>query len=322
MSQFTDNQEFYIYPHSVNQQQLIKGVLRPIRMKPLPCDTCLITVDSKNRTAGTDYNFTCSTQKAIVAPLKAQVSRASIPKIPNINANDNVISIVHSGITGGAFSVTIPIGYYNQNSLVTAMQNAINVKLTSLGSSDQFLVAFNPTNKTISVTSNNGDLWFFSNQSSFSKYGSNVANFPAFDPSLNPSVIGQKIWYSGNAGLLYSRYVAISSNILCAHAYDTSRTTGGLFNTIATISMVNQYDASDFSVNGVYEGNLMLDSTTEVSSVLNLAQSGAQIQVIDFRLTDEYGFDLGTSLTLGPSPEGPPYNASELGCLLWITIYL
>ncbi len=315
MSEFTDNQDFYVYPHSQNNQQLTRGVLRPIRVRSTPSDTCVVTVDSKDRTSGTDYNFTVNLQKAIMGPLKAQVSRASIPKIPNINANDNVITIIHESLgTTGPVSITMPIGYYNQNSLITTMQNSINAGLTGV---DVFTVEFDRSNKSISIESNNNLTWYISNECSFSKYGSNVANFPAYPPTTDPTTLNKTIWYSGNAGLLYSRYVAISSNILCAHAYETSRTTRGLFNTVATISMVNQYDTADFSVNGVYEGNLLMDSTVEVSSIINVAQSGAQLQIIDFKLTDEYGFDVGTSISLGA-----PYNTSELGCIIWVTIYL
>lgn len=315
MTEFTDNQDFYVYPHSQTNQQLMRGVLRPVRVRAMPCDTCVVTVDSKDRISGTDYNFTVNLQKAIIGPLKAQVSRASIPKIPNINANDNVITIIHEslGVTGPV-SVTMPIGYYNQNSLITTMQNSINTGMTGI---DVFTVAFDTSNKSISIESNTNKKWYISNQCSFAKYGSNVANFPAYDPTTDPLTLNTSKWYSGNAGLLYSRYVAISSNILCSHAYETSRTTRGLFNTVATISMVNQYDTADFSVNGVYEGNLLMDSTVEVSSIINIAQSGSQLQILDFKLTDEYGFDIGTSISLGS-----PYNTSELGCIIWVTIYL
>lgn len=317
--EFTDNREFYIFPHSRNFQEMTKGNLRPIYVTSLPCDTSLITVNSRDRISGTNYNFTVNLYTPLNRPLKAQVTKASIPKIPNINANNNVFIIEHELYVGDIRAV-FPIGYYNQNSLVTVMQNTINTALSDLSIADTFTVDFDTTNKTLSITSGGGYKWFISDASSFYKYGFNVANFKAF-PSSSPAGgtggIGETAWYSGNAGLLYSRYVAISSNTLSSHAYDPSRTSRGLNNTVATISLVNQYDAADFSVNGVYEGNLILESATEVSSIMNVAQSGSYLQTIDFALTDEFGFDLASSLTLGA-----PYNTSDLGCILWVTAYL
>ncbi len=223
-----------------------------------------------------------------------------------------MITIVHA--TAGTLNITLPIGFYNQNSIVTAMQNGFN---TALGAFDTFTVAFNTLNKTISITSNGGLNWFISNQCTFYLYGYNVANFLGYPPSSVVATVGRPAWYSGNAGLLYSRYVAITSNTLCAHAYETSRTSSGYFNTVAIISMVNQYDATDFSVNNVYQGNLMMDSTIETASVLNVAQSGAQIQIVDFQLRDEFGFDLDRAIKLEA-----PYADSRLGCIIITTFYV
>lgn len=317
-----DNGIFFQKPHNVNDQQLSKGNYRPVRVRAMDPDTCLFMMDSKDRISGTDYNFTVSAQKAIMNPLKAQVTRASIPKIPNINANNNTITINHA--IAGVFSVTLQPGYYNQNSLINTMQNSINAVLSTLTGADNFIVNFNTMNKTISVTSKYGTKWFFVNTSSFYLYGYNVANFQGFPVGDVPSVVGAVSWYSGNCGLLYSRFVAIKSNVLSAHAYETSRTSAGLTNTIAVISLVNSYDASDFSVNNVYQGNILMDSTVEVASVLNIAQAGAQLQIVDISLNDEFGFDLGSSLNLGlvSGGNGASYNSSELGCLIWLTIFL
>ncbi len=86
MSNYGDSSDFYVFPHSKLNQGLTEGTLRPVRVKPLPCDTATFTADSHYRISGTDYNFTVSTQKAIMGPLKAQVTRVTMPKIPNINA--------------------------------------------------------------------------------------------------------------------------------------------------------------------------------------------------------------------------------------------
>lgn len=299
---------FYTSESSAENRQLKLGNLRPSIVRTMPNDAIVAIVDSKQRTGGTDYDFIVSFQKPIQYPLSVQIMRASIPKIPNINPLNNVVTFVH---IFGTFTFTIPPGYYNQNSLVTALTYGFD---TVLNGADSFVINFNTLNKTISISSLS-EQWFFSNQCSFIQYGQNVANFPAFNPSSDPSAVGASTQYSGPCGLLYTRYVAIRSNTLIKYAIDVPRSSFGIINNVAVISMVNAYDEADFSVNNVYQGNIILDSTPDISCVLNTAQSGNAMTTVDFSLVDEFGFNLYLSLNLGS-----PYNGPQLGCLIWVNV--
>lgn len=304
-----NSNSFYTEESSPLNSQVKLGKLRPSRVRALANDTITVIIDSKERLSGTDYNFTVSVQKPILAPLNVQLTQASIPKIPNINPMDNQITVVS---TVGTYSFTIPPGYYNQNSLVNALTVGLD---TAFDGADSFVVSFNTLNRTISIQSNGGHPWFFSNLSSFIIYGSNVANFSSLSPDSDPATLGAVTQYSGPAGLIYSRYVAIRSNKLTAYAYEVPRSSLGIVNAIAVVSMVNLYDNSDFSVTNVYQGNIVLDVTIPTASILNTAQSGNALTNMDFQLVDEYGIELTRSLTLGS-----PYNAPELGAILWLTI--
>lgn len=292
------------------ENKLVKrGNLRPARVRTMPNDVVSLLVDSKDRISGTDYNFVASLKSALLAPLNISIAKASIPKIPNINRVNNVLVFIN---IYGSFTCTLTPGFYNQVSLVNAIENGMN---TAINGSDYYSVVYNTLNKTISITSNNGLVWFFSDQCSFIQYGMNVVNFKGYPPSSDSAATGSLTQYSGPCGLIYSRYVAIRSNNLLKYAFETPRSTFGIINNIATISLVNAFDESDFSINNVYEGNLLLELTADTSCVLNTAQSGNALTNIDFQMVDEYGFDLAYSLTLGS-----PYNYSQLGCIIWLIV--
>lgn len=300
---------FYTSENSLENQEMKRGNYRPSIVRTMQSDTIVGIVDSKQRLGGTDYDFTASFQTPINRPLTVQITQASIPKIPNINLKNNEIIVIH---LYGTFKFYLTPGYYNQNSLVTALTDAFN---TSFNGADTFTADFNTLNKTISIQSNSNFKWFFSNECSFIRYGSSVANFKAYDPNLSYITYGSVTQYSGPAGLVYTRYVAIRSNTLTKYAVDVPRSTMGILNNVAVISMVGAYDAGDFSVNNVYQGNIILDSAPYISCVLNAAQSGNGMTIVDFNLVDEYGFNIYESLNLGA-----PYTGPQLGCLIWLNI--
>lgn len=299
---------FYQRESSPNTQKMKRGDCRPALVRTMPNDSIVAIVDSKQRLGGTDYDFSASFQKPISKPLSVQITRVSIPKLPNINAVDNSFTVVHEL---GTYTFVINPGYYNQVSLVTALTTGFNTAIAG----DLFTINFNTLNKTLSIGSSNGYKWFFSSDCSFIVYGSNVANFNAFAASSNPAVVGSIIQYSGPAGLFYSRYVAVRSNALIKYAIEVPRSSSGISNNIAVLSMVNAFKESDFSVNNVYQGSIILESTQEVSCVLNTAQSGNSMTVVDFLLVDEYGFNLLRSLDLGA-----PFKTPQLGCLIWMNV--
>ena len=289
---------------------LVDGSVRPTRVRTTPCDSILFMCDSNQRISGSPFNFTVTSYRPVYGQ-SAYISRIAIPKIPNINANNNVLTFVS---TVGTFSGTIPIGYYNQVSLVNALKLCMD---TAAGGLDTYTVTYNTNNKTISVTSVGGNNFFFSSSCSFIQYGINVCNFSSNPLTSNPAIVGALVQNSAILGLIYTRYITIRSARLCANPVDVPRSSSGRVNVVAMVSVAQHFNPQDFDPSGVFTGSILTDETFKDSAVLKIANQKKDLSSIDFLFEDEFGFVLDTSLDLGVG-----YQVNQLGCLLWLTITL
>ncbi len=300
----------YSHPHSQDELELVDGSVRPARVRTTPCDRILFLCDSNQRISGTPFSFSVTSYRPIY-PQTCFISRFLIPKIPNINQNNNTVTIVS---TLGTFTGSIPVGYYNQVSLVNALKLCLD---TAAGGLDTYTVTYNSNNKTISVTSVGAANFFFSNQCTFILYGKNVCNFNSYAPSSNPAVVGATVQYSSILGLVYTRYVTVRSNRLCADAVDLPRSSSGRVNTVAMISVAQHFDPDDYDPSGVFTGSILVDKSYDDSAVLRIANQKKDFSTVDFILEDEFGFTLDLALNLGAG-----YATNNLGCLIWLTITL
>lgn len=283
------------------------GLIQPPRVRAQTPDTILYLVDSSQRISGTPFDFYIQCGAPLSA-ITAEITRCQLPKIPNITQFNNTFTVVS---TVGTAAVTLPIGFYNPISLVNALKVALDTAFTGL---DTFTVTYNTTNKTISITSDGGNKWYFLNTSPFIVRGSSLAGFVGLAAGGDPVVVGAVTQYSDILGMCYTRYVRIRSNVLTRFAKENARSSSGITNIMACISVANYYNPTDYDQSGAFSGAIIVDSSAESSSRVNLA-SKTQLNEVDFRIEDEYGSSLQDVLNLGS-----PYPAPTFAALIWMEI--
>lgn len=307
---------FYEDLASPENKEIFKGLVKPVRVRAQPCDSNLYLVDSKDRISGDSFNFTVDCGVPLRA-LDICVSRVCVPKLPNVNAVNNTFSIWTQDIagTGGTgpnlITGTLPVGFYNQTSLQSNLKTALDAAAVNNGVTDTYTVSYNTFNKTISVTSNSGNRWYWDSDSPFIKYGQYLTGFIGYPAGSNILTVGKITDYSGIIGLIYSRYIKIKSNRLIGNAKEKSRTSSKQTNIIAVISLVDQMTENDFSVSNVFNGSLILDSVIETTCHLNVAYYMKELGAIDFELTDEYDLPLNMSMNYGS-----PYDNTRFDVLI------
>lgn len=300
----------YSHIHSPDELELVDGTVRPARVRSTEVDRILFLADSKQRISGTPFSFQVSGYRPIYGQT-AYISRIMIPKIPNINANNNVFTITNAT---GTYDITIPIGFYNQVSLVNALQAVLNPFGLPYG--DAFTVTYNSLNKTINITAA-ALPFFFVDSSPFALYGKNVCYFEAFPAGSVLGVVGALSHNSSFLELIYSKYVNILSNRLCSNAVDIPRLSNGRVNVVAAISLAQHYDPQDYDPTGVFTGSILVEQVISDSAVLRIACQKKDLTAIDFTLEDEFGFPLDNALNLGVN-----YPTNYAGCLIWLTVTL
>lgn len=308
------NRMFYEDLNSPENQAIFKGLIKPIRVRSQVCDQILYLVDGKDRLSGDSFNFIIDCGKPLKA-LNVTISRVCVPKLPNINAINNSFKIwTQNGGTGThMITGTLPIGFYNQTSLQTELKLALDTAAINGGVTDTYNVSYNNFNKTISITSQNGNLWYFDSSSSFLVYGRYLTGFIGYPAGTNITSVGTVVQYSGAIGLIYSRYIKIKSNRLMANAKETCRTSSFQNNVIAVISLIDQLTANDFTVTNVFTGSLIMDTILDSSCNLNVAYFQKDLGPIDFQLVDEYDIPLNRSLNYGN-----PYDNAQFDVLIWL----
>ncbi len=312
------NNYFYESLSDPLNKEIFMGRVKPARVRAQTPDTIMYLVDGKDRLAGgSSFDFQVDCGKPLRA-LNATLSRVCIPKLPNVNAVNNVFQIRHitegTGPTNPIMTGTIPVGFYNQNSFMTVFKIALDEAAAAAGLTDTFTVDYDNITKTMVVTSVLNEKWYFITGSPFITYGQYFVPFPSHNSTANVAgTSGQTSWYSSPIGLLYSRYIMIKSSRLSANAKEVCRTSSYKTNVIAVISLVDQMSQDDFDVTGVFNGSLILDTVVETSCNLNVAYHNKELGPIDFQIVDEYDFPLSKSLTLGGN-FGPP----TFDILIWL----
>lgn len=281
------------------------GLSKPPRFRSQGADSILYLVDSAYRQSGTPFDFMVQCGKSLSA-LTVEITKAQIPKLPNVNRFNNTFTIVSET---GTYSVTLTPGFYNPTSLVNELKQKID---TAMGVDDSVTVLYNTANKTISIASNGGNKWFFVDVSPFILRGNSLTGFNGLSAALDPAVVGAITQYSDILGMIYSRYVRVRSSVLTQFAMETCRSSAGINNILACISLANFYNPTDYDQSGAFGGAIITDTTAESSAVTNVA-ARVQINFIDIRIEDEYGTTLQDVLWLGD-----PYPQPTFGALLWL----
>ncbi len=298
----------YSIPSNHDEIELTDGKIRPARVRNTKCDRILFLADSRQRTAGSAFKFQITGYRPIYGQ-SCYISRVMLPKLPNINPNDNTLQITNAN---GTFTILLPTGYYNQISLV----NILDAGLNAAGTGDVFTVTYNNTNKTINVTAAALPFYFVAG-TSFDLYGINVAHWDSFPAGSDPALVGSLSQNSSILGLVYTRYVTITSDRLCANPMDIPRLSNGKTNVVAVISVAEHFQSSDYDATGTFNGVILVDQSFNDSAVLRIAAQKKDLTLIDYMVQDEFGYTLDLALNLGAG-----YSTNSLGCLIWLTITL
>lgn len=296
-----------------DDQELMSGFVLPPLMQIEQPSTIALVIDSKDRAFGTNADFIIKLNYNIPRPRYLKLQRIVFPKIPNITPLNNQIQIKHAGGTTAVFSLTP--GIYNTTTLSNALTNAINAAFVAAAIADTVTTVFDTITRTFRVTSVGAQNWFFIDTCSFIDRGGSMCGFTGYPVATAVSASSQ---YSGIAGMVYTRYLTVSSRALCQYAYASSVLSSSLQprNVVGIVDLAGMYDASDFDVTSLYSGvykELGVDGP-------NLSQQCTERVLrseIDFQITDSYGSSLDSLLALGA-----PYGSNTLGVTLRMLISL
>jgi len=243
------------------------------------------------------------------------VSKCVVPKLPNINPKNNTFIIKHENGTTGTIRLTP--GFYNQTSITNELKAKIDAALELAEIPDTTAVSFNTSTKIVSIASNGGYKWFFVDSSDFITRGGSMLGFRGL-PLSTPVLSGSVSNYSSSVGFIYSRYVVIRSTRLNEDIRSVSRTSSNVSNIVAAVSLVNDYNASDFDTTGSFVGSLISEKLTDDAPTLNILNRNKNLDYVDFDITDEYGFSLAEILLFDESPT----QVSTFNCVVWLIITL
>lgn len=297
---------------------IVNGKYAPQRLTSEETSSCIFVCDGKDRVQGgldNGSNFVVSTKSGEISRArKVRLASCIVPKLPNINVMNNTFQIVSEG--GTTSTLTLPPGYYNQVSIVNELKSVIDAAWALFSTADSCVVNFDTLTKTISIQSANGNKWFFVDTSAFIIRGINVAGFTGYPVVSNPAVVGQVTQFSCSVGLIYSRYIYVSSKVLTQNVRTANRISNGRTDIVAIVPIVDNYSSSDFDSSNMFTGNLISDITITYAPLLDCNLNQRNLELFDFQFTDEFGFDLTAVLQL--SNTSPQSTFSCLAVLIFV----
>jgi hypothetical protein len=298
---------------------LVSGKYFPQRVMMQPCYTSALIVDSQDRVAGfgDGFNFVIDLHQEITRARSIQLTRIILPKVPNINTNNNTISFKHELSGSTILTFTLPNGFYSPANLATAIAQNMSALLVAYGGSTtgQIIGSYNVGNydHLITIHDIQDKKFFFDMNSSFIKYAVNVAGLPGLDISGDPAVVGSGTISSSH--VLYSRYYIIQSKRLSETMRTPSFSSDLRNGIIGIVDCVDNFLPEDYSES---TNNTTADFSADVlnAPLINIALDQKNISTFDITITDEFGFSPTTSLS-NNGQVVPTFNT-----VLWFSMYL
>lgn len=270
--------------------------------------TAPFVIDSKDRITGNQSEFVVDMGYQLSKVRYLELKRVIVPKIPNITSYNNTIRM-RSEFGGGTLtaSFTLPVGFYNTNSLSNTLTNSINSAFVTAGIVDTVTASFDVQSRTFSLSSVNGIDLCFDETCSFIRFGKSLAPFES-QSLLVPA--SKTTIYSASAGMLFTRYISISSNALTQFSVGNG-ITSSVFqppSIIGIVDLIDLYEASDWDITGVYNG-IFRSVTLSNPARLFIANSSRLVpRQIDISVKDMYGNDINDIIQLGgvyPTDDSP-----------------
>lgn len=259
-------------------------------------------IDAVNRINGSPFDFTVNMGSNLFRARTAQVKRTVLPKIPNINNNNNTIIWRWEFNLGNYALLTTVLknGFYDTISL----GNELTQKLTQtwfdefgMAAAPIWVVSFDAStnNFTISFTVDGLPAnFYFISSSNFITHGLNLALFPSFvDQGVTTPPIGMSDTYiSGAAGMLYTRFVSLHSDALNQFSFAETRTSSIVRNS----NMISVIGVSGTLINATGFGGTFLPGNAPGAPTISVLNPQKQLQkFLDFRVFDEYNILLDNS---------------------------
>lgn len=250
-------------------------------------------IDSANRYSGNSADFRVK-MNTVMRPRYYQMKRIVLPKIPNVNANNNSITIVHDD---GTFTIALDNGIYNTTTLANELTSKINAGLATLISNDSVTTTYNTNTRNFTIISVTPANWYFLDTSTFIIRGLNLAGFIGYPAGTALTVSSHS---SGIAGMLYCKYISISSQMLTQYSYSSSITSNPTNRPqlVGVADMTSIYSAADFDVSVPYSGvyNAIDVWAPNISA---MSSQKCSFSDIDFLVQDEYGLPINLALDIG-----------------------
>lgn len=294
-----------------NDEALETNVRKPCLVTVEDPDSVQLLIDSKDRINVTDdpFRFTCDLTTNMYRARSCRVTKAIVPKIPNVTVNNNQIVIKHDLGTTATF--TIQPAFYNTTSLSNALTAAINAAFAAVPIADTVVTSFDPTTRTFSITSTGAHNFFISDQCTFITRGEFLAPFES-EPIAN--VPSKAVIYSGPAAMVYSRYITVHSPTLNQYSFGNTLTTSfsQQSDIICILDVSNIDDPDDYDPTKAFAGIYKSIEVTGAPQINICCPQKNLHNVHNFFVLDEYGLPLQDIMNLGGV-----YPANKLG----ITIY-
>lgn len=284
--------------------QLDKGLSLPYLMQTEEGSSINALIDSKDRISGTPSNFRASFRHRVSRTRYLQLTKAMIPKIPNVNPNNYTLQIKHALGTTATFN--LPTGIYSVTSLANQLTTSINAAFVAAAIGDTVTCTYDQDTRNFSISSVGVNAFFIVNTCSFITRGYWLAPFESEALAAVPS---KTTIYSGISSMLYTRYLTVASQALNAFSYGSSVTSRASQpqQIVGIIDLCDIYTVDDFDVSipytAVYQ-TLMVDGCR-----INVANpQKSLIEEVDIAVQDEYGTLLDDSMYLGAT-----YPTNNLG---------
>ena len=255
----------------------------------------ILLIDSDDRIKGTCNEYTVALRSRLTRTRYLRLVKATVPKLNNITEMNNQFRIVHAlGTTG---TITLPTGLYSTGDLANRLTASINQAYLSAGIADVVAVTYSLISRSFTITSTLAQAFFIDEASTFIIRGRHLAPFesqPITDVPSKTSVL------SGVSGMLYTRYLTISSDALTQNAFSSSilSASNQPSNLIGIIDLASIYTSEDFA--STRHSPLYDVVPVDGAHVQLLSGQFSMNSLIDIRVTD--GYSISLDYALGPSP--------------------
>ena len=281
-----------------------------------------ILIDSKHRletgAAQNLFDFSVTLSSNLYRARFVQVKKVIIPKIPNINPNNNRFIIYYADPdtdVSTPLNFEIPGDFYNPSTFC----NEVNTQLNLVAPPNViFACEYLPQRhrfKLICTTN-----FYISNESTFITFGGNFIPFPSLPPTAEPIIEGSTEIVSGIACMLYTRYIYLCSEALNTFAYAVAKVSDPKINedVLAIVDVTENY--LDTQVVGApYTANCR-SYATGGAPIISLRNPQRNLSPeMDCYVLDEFCKDLNIafSQTQATSPYEEP---NQLGIAFWLEV--